>query len=137
MSYLLDTGFFYALLNRKENLHERVLAAAQTVEGSIYLPTPVTTEVAYLLLRDLGSDAVADFTESLAESSFILVEPQNDDYYRAAEIIRQYREARIDFVDAIIFAIAERMNVTRILTIDQRDFRLFRPNHCPAFEIIP
>lgn len=137
MSYLLDTGFFYALLNRNENLHVAVLAAAQTVVAPIYLPTPVTTEVAYLLLRDLGSDAVANFAESLADSDFILVEPQSDDYRRAAEIIRQYREARIDFVDAVIFAIAERMDITRILTIDQRDFRLFRPKHCPTFEIIP
>ncbi len=137
MSYLLDTGFFYALLNRQENMHQPVLAAAQTVEGEVYLPTPVTTEVAYLLLRDLGSDAVADFAESLASSHFILVEPQNVDYQRAAAVIRQYQDAEIDFVDAVLFAIAERMNITRILTIDQRDFRIFRPNHCPAFEIIP
>jgi len=137
MSYLLDTGFLYALLNRKENLHKRVLAAAQTVYGSIYLPTPVTTEVAYLLLRDLGVDAVADFVESLAKSNFILIEPQSSDYQRAAAIMRQYREARIDFVDAVLFAIAERMDIVHILTVDQRDFRLFRPNHCPAFEILP
>ncbi len=137
MSYLLDTGFFYALLNQTENLHERVATASQTLNGTVYLPTPVTTEVAYLLLRDLGSDAVADFADSLADSNIVLLEPKSEDYRRAASVIRQYRDARIDFVDAVIVALAERLNITRILTIDQRDFRLFRPTHCPAFEIIP
>ena len=29
------------------------------------------------------------------------------------------------------------LNVTLILTLDQRHFRLVRPNHIPAFEILP
>lgn len=51
--------------------------------------------------------------------------------------MRQYADAKLDFVDAIIAAIAERLNITRILTLDQRDFRLIRPRHCEAFEILP
>jgi len=30
---LLDTGFFYALLNQTENLHERVATASQTLRN--------------------------------------------------------------------------------------------------------
>lgn len=137
MSYLLDTGFLYALLNRKEQSHERVTATSRTIRGPIYLPTPVTTEVAYLVARDLGSEALATFVESLATSSFVLTEPVGNDYRRAAEIIRQYADARIDYVDAVLVAIAERLNITEVLTLDQRDFRLFRPKHCAAFAILP
>lgn len=137
MSYLLDTGFLYALLNRQEGSHERVVVASQKVRGPIYLPTPVTTEVAYLVLRDLGSGALADFVESLASASFILTEPENVDYRRAAQIIRQYTDAQIDYVDAMLTAMAERLDITWILTLDQRDFRLIRPKHCSAFNILP
>ena len=55
MAYLLDTGFLYALLNRKEQTHEIVVAAARTIREPIIVPVPAVTETAYLLLRDVGS----------------------------------------------------------------------------------
>ena len=137
MTYLLDTGYFYALLNQAESRHEDVLAASRQVEGPVYLPTPVITEVAYLLLRDVGSEALAEFTLGLADPGFLIVDPVVEDYRRAAEIIRRYHDARVDFADAMLVAIAERLGITRILTLDQRHFRLVRPNHCPAFDLIP
>ena len=33
--------------------------------------------------------------------------------------------------------IAERLGVTRIATLDRRHFGVVRPNHTPAFELIP
>ncbi len=35
---------------------------------------------------------------------------------------------KIDFVDCSIVAMAERLNITRIMTVDQCDFGLFRPS---------
>ena len=137
MSQLLDTGFLYALINSQETRHTDVLKASQTVSGAIYLPTVVTTEVGYLVQRDLGTAALAEFVDMLADEVFISIEATPVDYRRAAEVIRQYADSHIDFVDAILVAIAERMNITRILTIDTRHFRIFRPKHCPAFDILP
>ena len=137
MSQLLDTGFLHALLNRQESRHQDVLDASAKVRGAIYLPTVVTTEVAYLIQRDLGAESLADFIELLATESFVLVEPVAADYQRAAEVVRQYTDSNIDFVDAVLVAIAERLNITRVLTVDARHFRLFKPKHCVAFEILP
>ncbi len=137
MTCLLDTGFLYALLNRTEQQHAAVRLVADTIHEPIFLPVPVITEVAYLLKRDSGAEAVAKFAELLGNTDMILEAPRSADYFRAAEIIRQYADARIDFVDAIIVAIAERLNITRVLTIDERDFRMFRPRHCAAFELLP
>lgn len=59
------------------------------------------------------------------------------DLARTSAILEQYADAHIDFVDATIMALAERLNVVRILTVDERHFRLFRPKHCQALEILP
>lgn len=59
------------------------------------------------------------------------------DIDRSAEILAQYIDSKIDFVDACVMAIAERLNIQTVLTIDQRDFRLFRPNHCANFILKP
>ena len=134
---LLDTGYLYALLNRRDNHHESVLLAAQTLKAPILLPSIVTTEVAYLVRRYMGSDALAHFLDLLSDDSYLLIEPTKHDYVRAAAIVRHYDDSNIDFVDVVLVAIAERLNITRILTIDQRHFRVFRPNHCDAFELIP
>ena len=137
MSLLLDTSFLYAFLNRTDQNHEHVLAFAQTIHEPVILPVPAITEVAYLLLRDLNSDAVADFIASLATTDFILESPQIPDYTRASEVIRRYGDGHVDFVDAIIVAMAERLAITGVLTLDVRHFAMFRPSHCDAFELLP
>ena len=81
---------------------------------------------------------LADFLSDLSEAEdFILEAPAAQDYSRSSEILLKYNDANIDFVDACIFAMAERLNITKILTVDRRHFQLFRPSHCEAFEILP
>ena len=67
----------------------------------------------------------------------VLEIPTDDDYLRSGEILRKYNDANIDFVDACIVAMAERLNIAKILTVDRRHFQMFRPAHCKAFEILP
>jgi len=56
---------------------------------------------------------------------------------RASELLITYKDTRIDFVDCVIVAMAERLNITPILTIDRRHFTIVRPKHCAYFEILP
>jgi predicted nucleic acid-binding protein len=131
-----DTGFVVALLNRTDVRHEAVKAVYAN-QRSVLLPQTVLAEVAYLLGRDAGTAVVVSFLNGLAASRFRLVALVEQDVSRIAEILAQYADSRIDFVDASVMAIAERYSSTTILTLDQRDFRLFRPQHCDSFEILP
>jgi uncharacterized protein len=134
---LIDAGFLYALLNRRDPHHRDVLQVAQTLRSPVYLPIPMVTEVTYLLQKYVGTQAMAEFVEGLASTQMQLVTPEPDDYQLAAELARRYEDAPLDFVDTLIVAVAERLEVTTILTLDQRHFRLVRPRHCEAFEIRP
>ena len=60
-----------------------------------------------------------------------------DDYVRVVELIRRYADLGLGFVDASLIAIAERLGVTTIATLDRRDFTVVRPVHCDGFELIP
>ncbi|MDX2032344.1 MAG: PIN domain-containing protein [Blastocatellia bacterium] len=137
MSYLLDTGFAVAFLNRQDARHSDVVRSRQQIQGTIHFPVPAITETSYLLARDVGTDLAAAFIASLSRTDLILEDPLPEDYQRAATLMLQYADAQIDFVDALIVAIAERRDISRILTLDQRDFRLIRPRHCDAFELLP
>jgi uncharacterized protein len=60
-----------------------------------------------------------------------------EDFARTAEILLKYADSRVDFVDATIAAVAERKQITHVLTLDQRDFQLLRPKHVDRFEVLP
>ncbi len=137
IDYLLDSGFLYASIDKSDNHHESVKNVAQTIRGNIILPVPAVTETAYFLAKNKGIEEIAKFLDSLSVTKFQLEPPNAEDYRRAAEILRKYNDANIDFVDACIVAIAERLNVTKILTVDRRHFGIFKPLHCKAFEILP
>ena len=50
-----------------------------------------------------------------------------------------YHDLSLGGTDAglIAIAIAERLGVTRIATLDHRHFRVVRPAHCEALTILP
>jgi len=75
--------------------------------------------------------------KGLPKSHFQLVALTSEDVQRAADILLTYADSQIDFVDATVMAVAERKNISTVLTLDKRDFQIFRPLHCPYFELLP
>jgi predicted nucleic acid-binding protein len=90
-----------------------------------------------MITRDMGQLAFIRFMRSVLAGELEFVFSTVEDLNRATEIMEKYLDSKIDFVDCVIVAMAERLNISRILTVDQRDFRMVRPNHIPAFEILP
>ncbi len=77
------------------------------------------------------------FIRQLERSPLRFEQLRKSDLSRIREILKQYADARLDFVDASIVALAERLRIRRILTVDQREFRIIRPRHCDYFELLP
>ena len=102
-----------------------------------FFPKTVFVEVAYLIGRDAGIPTTIAFLRNIPKSRFQPIDLMNQDLDRIANIFKQYIDSRVDFVDASVMAIAERCNIKTVLTLDQRDFRLFRPKHCEAFNLLP
>jgi predicted nucleic acid-binding protein len=51
--------------------------------------------------------------------------------------MEQYADARLDFVDCCIMALAERLDINQICTFDRRDFVIFRIANGEALELLP
>ena len=137
MTVLLDTSFLFALTNRKDRNYTRVLNIAQTISETLVLPTVVLPEVCYLIASRLGHQAMRRFLSELSTSNTRLESLRPGDLHGVNEILDQYADSQLDFVDATIVAIAERENITRILTLDRRDFTIIRPQHCSYFDLLP
>jgi hypothetical protein len=138
MTLLIDTGFLYATLDKSDTNHKRVVNLLPTLPNEkLVLPTPVLVEVSYLLKKRLGHWEMRQFISTLEGSSFQFEAITKADTRRVYDLLDQYSNLELDFVDASITALAERLNIRRILTVDKRDFRIIRPSHCDYFEILP
>lgn len=85
----------------------------------------------------MGTLYVANFLMNLPRSKYEVTSLTEDDLLRTGQILRQYADSRVDFVDASIAAVAERLEIARVLTLDHRDFSIIRPRHIDYFELIP
>lgn len=133
---IADTGFVVALTNQFDQYHADV-SAIYLQYPEILLPQFVLVEVCYLIGRDIGIPGAIQFLRNLPSSRFKVIMAIDTDIERSADILEQYIDSKIDFVDASIMAIAERLNIQTILTIDRRDFQIFRPKHCEYFILKP
>lgn len=83
-----------------------------------------------MIIRDLGYPVLVEFMEGVTGYHSPIVFIEEADLSRATELVNQYADTRIDFVDCTIVAVAERLDISRI-------FRILRPKHCDYFEISP
>ncbi len=137
MPLIADTGPLYALADRMDAHHQRVVQYLQTHPQTLIVPAPVVPEVCYLLLKYLGPGAERQFLGSLASDELLLEHPSRRDLARVLEILDQYADARFGFVDAAVMALAERLESEEVLTLDHRDFSIFRPHHRESLRLVP
>lgn len=134
---LVDTSFLVALNNPRDKHHHRVIEFASKTEANFLLPEVVLTEAAFLIRREGDVPAVLSFLARLVQSQARLQTLRLTDLTRAREIMAQYQKSRLDFVDCCIMALAERLNITQIATLDVRDFSMVKPRHSEYLELVP
>jgi uncharacterized protein len=134
---IVDTNIWLAAADRRADLFAVCVALLGSHRGELAAPAPVIAETSWLILDRLGTDAHHEFL-GLIESG--LLEPIDltpSDWSRIRSLCAQYGDLRLDVMDASIVAVAERLELTTIATINHRDFRVIRPRHCHAFELLP
>ncbi|MEZ5086824.1 MAG: PIN domain-containing protein [Tessaracoccus sp.] len=103
----------------------------------LLLPATVAAEVGYLLDRLGGPRREAGFLAGVAAGGFEPVDLLPADYARMAELVEQYDDLRLGTTDASVIAVAERLGVREIATLDRRHFSVIRPRHVENFILLP
>lgn len=132
---LLDTGPVVAAIDRSDAHHVRCAALLNALRGPRLIPSTVVVEVCWLL--EGRPDIEALFLDSVASGEFDHVPVSQTDLARMAGLVRTYADFPLGAVDASVIAIAERLNVTRVATLDRRHFHAVRPAHCAALTLLP
>lgn len=137
MAVVADTGALYALIDRSDAWHARVLAWWKVNRQPLIVPVTVIPELTYLLQARIGATAEIDFVRALVEGEFTTEPLEPEDLVRVASVMEHYADMPLGFVDATVIAIAERVESREILTTDRRHFRIVKPIHARAFVLSP
>jgi len=100
------------------------------------LPAPIVAEVGYLLAAKAGPRIEAAFLRAVAMGDFIPVELMPTDYDRMADLVEQYADLPLGTSDAAVVALAERLHVAEVATLDHRHFTVVRPRHVKALTLL-
>lgn len=74
---------------------------------------------------------------SRTTATLVQVFPDEWDMARIAELMRRYQGFPLGVADASMAAVAERLKLTDVATLDHRHFRALVPDHVPAFTLLP
>lgn len=133
---ICDTGLLVGPVYANDAHHEACAGVFSEHGNELVVPSSVVIETCWLLGRvSPGHEPL--LLGAIAAGSLV-VEPLDPlDYGRAAELLTTYRDLRLGVVDATVVALAERLGVTTLATIDRRDFSVVRPAHTEAFTLLP
>jgi uncharacterized protein len=134
---LCDTGVLLAAGNVKDHAHPACLRLLRQADGPLLVPSPVLGEIGYLLQSRVGPQAEVAFLKSFGDDGFHIAELEDHDIQRTAELVETYIDLPLGIVDAAVIAIAERLQLTEIATLDHRHFTVVRPRHTAAFVLLP
>lgn len=134
---VVDTGPLLAVADRDDAHHHSCVDWFDNHNGPVIVPAPVIVEVCWLLGRRVGPAAEAAFLAGLASGDPRIEALDSTDYQRAAHLVDRYSNLDLGFVDASVVAVAERLDIGTVATINHRDFRVVRPEHLTAFTLVP
>ena len=132
---ILDTGAWFAILDRRDRDHARCVEAFQQVTGRLVSSEAVLTETLWLVerLRN-GPHRCADF---IRLGIVTLVPMSGESVRRAVDLMARYRNVPMDYADATLVTLGEDLGLDRMFTLDRRGFGIYRLHGRRPFQIIP
>jgi predicted nucleic acid-binding protein len=121
-SIIVDAGPLIALFDRNDRHHRRAVKFIRECRSSLVTNLPVLTEATFLLRFSV--EAQRDLL--LWVHRAIQVDGNtHGDLPRIADLLGKYRDMPADFADASLVALAERLDILQVASVD-KDLTVYR-----------
>lgn len=131
-----DASVVYACLNPRDRSHDACVELLAS-SPSTTIPSPVIVEVDWLARSRDVPRATEELLGSIEDGSVSVLDLDAEDYARVRVLLGAYADLGLEYVDAAVVALAERLEQTTIGTLDHRHFSVVKPLHCETFTIVP
>jgi len=127
----VDTGFLVALFARDDQHHNDAIQFIKAnKELEMHSIWPVIVETCFFL-NNQGKQALLQW---LGRGVLTMHDITPQDISHIENIIKQYASIDPDFTDATLVALAGQGKIRKILTVDKRDFSIYRFSDGNTFE---
>lgn len=131
---IIDTGALLALFNQRDPNHQATKIALRSIQEPLMTTYPVLTETCYFLLARNNSAAPVRFLRQVANGIVSVFNLEIVHIERMITLMERYADLPMDFADASLVVLAEHLGHGRILTVDRRDFNVYRWNDTQPFD---
>lgn len=129
---IADSGFLVALGIERDPRHRAAKTFLKSYKGEILVPGPVAAESCYFL----STTAKIRLIDWLVGGRRRMIELTLDAYPDIGAILARYADLDPDFTDAAIVWLADKVNCRAILTVDKRDFGIYRLKGGKRFDVL-
>jgi predicted nucleic acid-binding protein len=129
---ICDTGPIVAYLNRNDPYHAWAVAVMKQVRPPLLTCEPVLTEAAYFLREDRGE--VDSLFQLLERGALRLNFDLAAHWARVRSLMTRYE--RMDLADAALVVMSELHARSQVLTVDRKDFSVYRRNDRQVIEFV-
>jgi uncharacterized protein len=129
---LVDTGFLVALFDPADAL---AAPAARYLKGhkhQLVSTTATVVEACFFLQPRTKADLLA----WIRRGGMAVLDVPAQAYAQLEMILRKYSDQEIDFADVALVWLAGETGATQVLTVDRKDFEVFRLKGGKRFEVI-
>jgi len=130
---VIDSGPLIALFDRDDNYHKKALKFINELKDELVSNYAVITEVSHLL--DFSIKAQIDFLRWVFNGGISIADISSEDLLRIIELTEKYSDLPMDFADASLVVLCDRMNIRDIASVD-RDFGIYRTREKKTFNNI-
>jgi len=117
-----DTGALVALIDADDQHHGFMRNLFERDPHAWVVPWAVLPEVDYLIFSHVGDKAAYALMADLADGIYLIDWGIPADLERVRDLNHRYRSLRLGLVDAVVIAVAERLNTEAIASLDLRHF---------------
>jgi hypothetical protein len=104
--------------------------------GMLCSTTAVITEAMYLLQNNQnGPRRLAEFVQAAGVHIFESAQPQQ--LLSAVSLMEKYSDTPMDFADATLVLLSDKLGSNDIATLDRRGFMTYRTRKGKSFRIVP
>lgn len=129
---VVDAGPLVALFDKHAREHQRVVDFFRDFQGQLLSTLAVFTEAMHLL--DFSHESQQDFLKWVLGGAIKRIELTDEDGERVIRLHAKYADRPMDFADATLVAIADRLAIREVVTLDG-DFRIYRYRRRQTFAL--
>ncbi len=129
---VVDTGFLVALYLRGDSLHDEAVQFLRGSRAPLLTASPVVVETCHFL----NTRGKVELLKWIEKGGLSVAEVPAEAYPALTTQIDKYADLEIDMADAALIWLAELVGEYQILTVDRRDFSVFRLRGRKRFDLV-